>query len=167
MRLITLIAGLLLLSGCGFTPVYGTQANQGNTSVSSELSQIYIANIPDRIGQMLRNNLIDRFYRDSRPPSAGYTLEINDLREQNIGLDITKTSDSTRAQMRLDGTLVLKKNGSTEILLTRNIRAITSYNILGSEFATRVTQNDARENAIASFAEQIEIQLGLYFKRAE
>jgi len=164
MKPLAIIAALLMLSSCGFTPVYGT-ASDAHTPVAAQLSQIYINNIPNREGQVLRNRLIDRFYRTGRPAAPDYTLSVRNLREQKIDLDITKTSDSTRAQLRVEGTLELRNKASDEILLQRNLRTITSYNILGSEFATRITESDARENALKAIAEQIEIQLGLYFNR--
>ena len=165
MRAIALIAGLLLLGACGFTPVYGTASSTASSSVEAQLSNVYIDNIPNRSGQILRNTLIDRFYRSGRPANANYILTVRNLREQTIDLDITKTSDSTRAQLRLNAVMTLRHKNNADILLERNLRTITSYNILSSEFATRITESDARENAIQALAEQIETQLGLYFKR--
>ena len=37
--------------------------------------------------------------------------------------------------------------------------------ILGSEFATRVTEDNARQNALDDIARQVEMQLNLFFKR--
>lgn len=165
MKHLALIAALCLLTACGFTPVYGTANNPPSQTVSAQMSQIYIDNIPNRSGQILRNHLIDQFYRDGRPANAAYQLSVQDLHEQTIDLDVTKTSDSTRAQLRIDAVMTLIDKNTGKTLLTRNLRTITSYNILGSEFATRITENDARENALKALAEQIEIQLGLYFNR--
>jgi LPS-assembly lipoprotein len=42
---------------------------------------------------------------------------------------------------------------------------ITSYNVLGNEFATRVTEDNARTNALDELARQAEMHTGLYFRR--
>ncbi len=159
-----LIVGFcLLLTACGFTPLYGT--GPAGTGVQEDLSVVRIGNIPDQEGQYLRNLLIDRFYTHGRPSDPAYYLEVSPIIERKTDLDITKSSDTTRAQLRLTTSIQLMRAGTTEKLLERKLVAITSYNILGSEFATRVSETDARESAMEDLARQIELQLSLYFRR--
>ncbi len=124
-----------------------------------------INNIPDRSGQYLRNALIDRFYRDGRPINPHYTLNISEVQESSIDLDITKDSDATRAQLRLTSSFTLTDTQSGEIVLSRPLKAISSYNVLTSEFSTRVSAKNTRENALNDIARQIELQIALYLKR--
>ena len=154
------------LSACGFEPMYGTafQSTQG-ADVQAEFSQIEIGNIKDKSGQYLRNALIDRFYRDGRPQNPRYTLNISDISEGVIDLDVTKNSDATRAQLRLDTAMSLVDNESGEVVLERPLRTISSFNVLTSEFATRVSEENTRKNALDNLARQIEMQIGLFFKR--
>lgn len=157
----------LLVTGCGFEPVYGTLGKDSEQDAVTEdmLAQIDIGNIPNREGQYLRNALIDRFYRSGRPVDAPYLLVIEKINEGLRDLDITKSSDATRGQLRLDTQMVLQDRRTGEKVLKRNLRSIVSYNILGSEFTNRVSEQNARENALDDLARQIELQLGLYFKR--
>ena len=60
-------------------------------------------------------------------------------------------------------TLTDKRTG--ELVLQRNLQSTASFNVLGSEFANRVTEQSTRENVIKDIARQIEMQLALYFKR--
>lgn len=159
-----LLSSLFLLSSCGFHPQYGTN-KYSPYGVEEYLQLVQIEGIPDREGQYLRNALIDRFYRSDRPSKVAYILSLSRIEEQLIDLDITKDSDSTRGQLRLQTNMVLKKARTGEELLTRHLQAITSYNILGSEFATRVTEQSARENALDDLAAQVERQIVLYLKR--
>ena len=154
----------LTLTACGFQPMYGT-ASRGNSSIESVLAQVEIGNIPDREGQFLRNDLIDRFYADGRPVSPKYLLAIEPIHETTRDLDITKSSDATRAQLRLETQMALKDMSTGEIVLKRKLTAISSYNVLTSEFATRVSEQNMRENGLKDLARQIELQVGLYFKR--
>lgn len=164
MRLAFLSFCLFCLSACGFQPLYGENKY---TPVGAEdrLAQVEIGNIPNQEGQYLRNALIDRFYRHSRPENPQYLLLIKPVRENLVDLDITKSADATRGQLRLSTGIELKEKGSKTPLLERDLRSITSYNILSSEFSTRVSEENARTNALDDLARQIELQLNLYFKR--
>ncbi len=166
-KILFVTSACLCLSACGFEPIYGThmQSNAGQESVQSQLAQVGIDGIPDRSGQFLRNALIDRFYRNGRPQNIGYTLQIEPINESTVDLDITKSSDATRAQLSLKTSMILKDETTGEVVLTRNLRSIASYNVLTSEFATRVSAQNMRENALNDLARQIELQISLYLKR--
>ncbi len=161
----TLLLGSILftiaiyISACGFTPVY---SKYESNSTSKTLSNIDIAIIPDREGQFLRNILIDSFYDQGYPVNAKYKLHVNPIQESIRDLDVTITSDTTRGQLTLKSSYTLTNIQTNEVPLTRNIKAITSYNVLGSEFATRITEKNARENAIIDLARQIERAISLF-----
>ena len=165
---LSILAGLttIFLTGCGFTPMYGQHSASEPTgqsaAVSQQLSQIGIDIIPDREGQLLRNHLIDRLYRSGYPSTTIATLKVSKVNETRTELDLTKSSDATRAQLHLTATMTLQDTkGKT--LLNRSIQSVTSFNILGSEFASRVTEEAARENALRDLARQIELNLSLYY----
>jgi LPS-assembly lipoprotein len=170
MRLTYLPASLvlcILLSGCGFTPLYGTHSAAHETGVSGQMNTIEISNIRDRTGQDLRNRLIDRFYAKGRPVEALYRLEISEIREDRTELDITKTADTTRTQLKLTTHMRVVDLKTRSHLLDRDLTAITSYNILRSQFTTRITEQNARDNALEDLARQTELQTALYLKRQE
>jgi len=155
-----LIGTLLLLSACGFTPMYGTSGD-----IQANLAQIEINNIPNREGQFLRNELIDRFYTSSRPDQPIYQLQISPIIERIIDLDITKTSDATRSQLHLSTAISLKDLRTSEVVLSKNLNSTSSFNILTSEFSTRVSEQNTRENTLNDLARQIELQIALYLKQ--
>ncbi len=154
-----LCALAVYLSACGFTPLYSNQ------KTIESLSSIEIDVIPNQEGQFLRNVLIDRFYNNGMPLTSTYKLTIAPLQERRKDLDVTITSDTTRAQMMLSSRLTLTEISTGKTLLQRPLKSITSYNVLGSEFATRVTEKNARENALDNIARQIEKALVLYLGR--
>ncbi len=164
---VLVLSAVLALTSCGFEPMYGNvrfnEPTPQEAAIEAQLENIAIGNIPDREGQILRNALIDRFYRNGRPQNPSYTVEIAKVRETTTDLDITKESDTTRAQLRLDVILALKDNQGNTVL-TRDLTSIGSYNILTSEFATRVSEDNMRENALNDLARQIELQVVLYLK---
>lgn len=164
MKAIALTITLLSLTACGFHPVYGVNKYEA-TGIENRFSQIQISNIPDREGQFLRNQLIDNFYRSGRPSSPAYTLKISKISETQRDLDVTRDSDTTRAQLTLSTNIILEDKKTKQNLLERRIQSIASYNVLGSEFANRVSEDTTRENLLKDVARQVELQLSLYFKR--
>ena len=164
MRFFLSIAALLCLTACGFHPVYGVN-KYTPVGVEEHLAQVQIAGIRDREGQYLRNALIDRFYRGGRPANPRYSLKIDTIQEGSRDLDVTIDSDSTRGQLTLTTSLELTDLQTNEIVLVRALRSIASYNIISSEFANRVSEQNTRENALDDLARQTEEQLALYFKR--
>lgn len=162
----TMILGIfaaLLMTGCGFEPMYGHQSEQiDSRAVPHQLSQIAIDIIPDREGQSLRNMLIDRLYQSGYPSVPIGTLKISKIEEARNELDLTKSSDATRAQLRMSAMMTLTDT-SGSVLISRPLKAITSFNILGGEFASRVTEESARQNALQDLARQIELNLSLYY----
>lgn len=161
------LMGCTVLTACGFEPMYGTafQSTQSAADVQGDLSQIEIGNLPDREGVYLRNALIDRFYRQGNPVNPKYSLSLSSIEEELIDLDITKNSDATRGQLKISTTMYLRDMATGEIVLERPLRSISSYNILTSEFTTRVSEENTRKNALDNIARQIELQIGLYLKR--
>lgn len=160
-----LIIPFLFLAACGFSPVYGTLGTGSDYGNEDLLSYIAIDNIPDREGQFLRNELIDRFYRnEGRPTHPQFTLSVSKLNEVKSDLDITETSDSTRGQIRIDAIVVLTDKRTGEKLMERTVLATSSYNIVGSEYATRISEQSNRESALKNLARQIETHVTLYFK---
>jgi LPS-assembly lipoprotein len=156
---------LLSLAACGFTPMYGSGAGSSGVSATQGLDKVDIALIPDQSGVFLRNLLIDNFYQSGYPAGPTHTLSVENLDEREYNLDITRASEATRKQIRLTAKMNLKDNITGQTVLSRDLTAITSYNVLGSQFTTRVSENDAREAALSDLARQIEAQTALYFKR--
>lgn len=152
-----------LLTACGFTPLY---ADRGEKQAGvSRFDDIAIANIPDRSGQYLRNALMDRLYSAGRPSSPRYTLSIDPIAENKSNLDITRSSSATRSQLRLTTKMTLTDTSSGTAVLKRDLVAVDSYNILDSQFTTRISEQSARQNGLDTLARLIEAQLALYFNR--
>ena len=165
MRTFLILASLLIMSACGFTPVYGTLGHDKDFGTEDLLALVAIDNIPDREGQFLRNELIDRFYRDGRPANPQYRLNVIALTETLRDLDITESSDSTRAQLRVQAKIELVDAITGDSLMQRTLHSASSYNKLGSEFATRASEQSTRENVLNALAQRIETQITLYLKR--
>lgn len=159
------LAVTLVLAACGFSPLYGSGAGRSGMAAVAGMDRVEIASIPDQSGMYLRNILIDQFYRDGYPASPAYILSVSKILEYRDDLDVTIDSEATRKRLKLTTTMVLIDKAANVELFKRDLIAIGTYNVLGSQFTTRVSEADAREAALGDLARQIEAQVALYFKR--
>ena len=156
---------VLMLSGCGFQPVYGSFSNATADGVYPQFRDINIAIIPDREGQILRNELIDRLHAGKNVGRTAYTLRVSGIDIRKRDFVIRETSDATRSDIRLLIDFRLIDKQGNKAVLERQLKAFGSYNILDNQFATRVSRDNATKNALTDLARQIERELALYFER--
>lgn len=165
---------VLFLAACGFEPMYGSHSAASTTatadgaapaSVENVLDQVQIGIIPDAEGVYLRNLLIDRFYRSGYPSNPAYTLQTSKISQSRSDLDITFESEATRRLLTVSASIALYDNVNQAKLLERSFKVVNSYDVIGSQFSTRVGEQDALESALADIARQIELQISLYLNR--
>lgn len=165
---LSMLLMLALLSGglgaCGFTPVYGTAGRPNAAAVESALANVQIDPITDRNGQVLRNNLIDRFYADGRPASPRYRLSVG-LAATEEELGIQKDATATRARLRLQASYELIDTTNGQVVYRTFSRSVISYNLLDSQFAILATKQDAYDRGLTELADDIRARLSLYFAR--
>jgi LPS-assembly lipoprotein len=155
-----LLAALPALGGCGFRPLYGDASQPGSTGAN--LADIQISPIANRSGQMLRNNLLDRLTPRGTPRGARWRLDVA-LSESSEGVGILQNETITRVNYRLDANYQLVEVATGKPVLVRASRAIASYNVPSSEFATVVASKDAEARAIDEIADEIRTRLAIYF----
>ncbi len=155
-----------LISACGFSPVYGDYSQSAQTiEVSQALSQINIAPIANREGQYLRNALIDRFYKNGYPENPLYQLSIGPLNEQETDFDITVESEATRRQLKIFAPVRLIHLTSQDTIFSQTLYSFSSYNVLESEFATRSSEQNARDAILDDLARKIEQRITLQLNK--
>ena len=151
----------LAVAGCGFKPLYeGGKRSQ----ISGQLASVRIAPIADRLGQQLRNELLDRINPFGRPGDPRYALNIK-IRESRQELAVRKTELATRANLKIVANFTLKKHGQKPAELLRGTgQATISYNILTANFATMMAEKDARRRAIREISAEITDKLASFFR---
>ena len=168
-------AALLLLGGCGFQPLYGENnaLNSDNApgSVVNELSQVSVAisvtedtdgRRSGLVGFETRNQLIDLLGSNALN-TAKYNLIIQ-LRGVRRGLAVQSDASVTRFNYLLQGNYQLIDNASGSTILTGRSRSFSAYNVVDSEFATVTARRDAEFRAARNIAEDLKLQLALFFK---
>ncbi len=159
---------IMPIGACGFTPMYAGNTTATVTEGSGDLvsfQNIAVANIPDRSGQYLRNQLIDTIYIDGIPNAPRYELQMLRLDESITPLGIRRDETATRAQMRITVQMLLVDKTTGTTALTRNLIATNSFNQLRSQYTTNVSNQYARERALDELARQAVTEIALFLKR--
>jgi len=164
------LAGLVpvvLASGaCGFRPLYARP--ELDDSIALELAAIRINQIGEdterRIGQILRNELIDRLTAGVGPQPQRYRLVI-EIEQQTFALQIQTTDTVTRYNLVLVADMRLLGMDSQEPLYHTTVRATGSYDVVESEYATLVAEQETARDAARDLSNTIANLLALHFQR--
>ena len=153
---------LLALAACGYEPIYGSTRG---AETSAELATVRIDPIKERVGQLLRNQLLDTLTPLGEPSKPAYRLIVT-VEEMKQELAVRKSELATRANMVLTAAYRLTRNGSNAPILARSSAVSASYNLLNNDFANIASEADARERGVRELSEDIARQLSLYFRSA-
>jgi LPS-assembly lipoprotein len=161
-RILSILA-LLQLTACGFQPLY---ASREKGSLPDALNQVFVASIPERSGQILRNHLIDRLYDRGTPEKPDYDLAIG-LRAQEINLGVRLDATSARTRYDLDADYRLTRRSDGQTILSGTARSSVNYARFEAQYATLTAREDATERALREVGEQIVNRLALHFANVD
>lgn len=142
----TLLAGLLLLAGCGFTPVYGPGGNAEGLRGTVEVDEP-----DDPAGFALVRRLEDLL---GIPADPSYRLTAQ-IRLTELDLGVTPDQEITRYHIIGRSSYTLFEISSGKAVSTGSVDNFTSYSATGTPFATTTAQRDARDRLMSSLADQI------------
>lgn len=149
------------LSGCGFHPVYASRADGAGRE---ELAKVRIDLIADRIGQQLRNELLDRFNpRGDAGPSL-YRLGVT-LQQRRVETSIRRDETTRTVRYEVDARFSLVDVANASVAMNGISRAATTYTVFTSEFATLSAENDARTRAVREIADDLALRVGAFLVR--
>jgi LPS-assembly lipoprotein len=149
----------LVLANCGYRPLYG-ERGPDEVSVADELALIRIEAIPDRIGQQMYNMLRERLTPYGKPGQPKYALSIV-LQETRETLFLERDETATRANLTLRANFTLRRLADGEVVASGVSRAVSSYDILASQFASVVSEEDARLRGARAVSDNIRVRLAL------
>ena len=155
-----IIALALLLTGCGFHPLYQAEGDNSKI-VLTKLASIDIAPIPDRLGQIMRNRMLDLF-GSSTLPDYRLTVVISDEIE---GYGFRSDAAVTQEQVTVTAVIALKAIASDALEFETTLRARTSYDVVLSDFATYTQREDAKRRLVEELAEQLHRRIALHFRK--
>ncbi|WP_298380656.1 LPS assembly lipoprotein LptE [Azospirillum sp.] len=157
-----LALALVILSACGFQPLYGDKSY--GAGATEKLNDVDIGGIPDREGQKLRNLLIDRFYPTGRPSSTRYRLEVSlSATEQKLALQ--KDASAVRAQLNVTAPYRLIDTTNGAVVFASSARTIISYNVIEQHYAGVLTVENAYDRALLEISNDITTRIAMHLGR--
>ncbi len=159
-----LAGALTLLGGCGFHPLYGRDSASHQPAMAAQFASIQIAVLPDKLGQKMRNLLIDSLHISGASADPQYTLTMT-VREAVIDLGLQENSTSTRGQVRLTVEYFLNDKLTGKTLLRETLRTSAGYNILINQFSSLLSQDDAETQGLQQISDQMTEHIALYFRK--
>ena len=155
-----LIASLaLLLSGCGFSPMYIAPGSGHGAAIGP----IDVQEIEGKAGHVLKTEL-DRILAVEDNGAPAMNLQIR-LTEQVTQLGIRRDQSATRAELRLIANYVLTPPNNAEIL-RGSVVQVVNYEIPRAAYGEISAQDDARERAAETMAERFRAELALRMAQA-
>jgi LPS-assembly lipoprotein len=162
LRTLAAVCALSLLAGCGFKPVYGVHSAGKSPAAIQQFAAIDIPVLPDRLGQQMRNLLIDSLHPNGAAGDYRYKLAVG-ITEAVVSLGLQENSTSTRGQVRLTVKYSLTDAETGKTVLKETLRTSTGYNILINQFSSVLSQQDAEQQGLQQIADDMTLHLALYF----
>ncbi len=164
-RAVLALAGALLLSGCGFRPVYMSSANGAPGPAARNLAAIHVALIPDRPGQLLRQALQQHFQGADDATPRRYTLLVSyGISGRSEG--IQPNSVATRVELIASASWVLTADDPAHTRITSgSALAMDGIDQFDQQYFAADLGNSAADRRLArAIAGQIALRLAGFFR---
>lgn len=160
MRVRPLLAVIFLILGaCGFHPMYG---GSDGRALRQNLDNITVAPIPDRLGQLVRNSLLDQMTGNGGA-DAQYRLSVFlNLEEEGVGFRQDEAITRTNVMLTADYRVV--RLADKQVALAGKARVFGAYDVVESDFSTLVARRDIKRNLAERVATQIHTRLAAHFR---
>ncbi|GGX40889.1 hypothetical protein GCM10007385_05420 [Tateyamaria omphalii] len=150
MRIFAALALTVVLSACGFEPVYGP----GGAGTKLQ-NRVQVDTPIDREGFLLVRQLEERLGRATAPAyRLGIVLSV---REEARAID--PDGDIRRFHVIGDATYTLTDSATGAVLLSEDVNNFVGYSATGTTVATLTAKSDATERLMTSLADEIVLQL--------
>ncbi|WP_339861756.1 hypothetical protein [Paremcibacter congregatus] len=159
-----------LLAGCGFKPMYG-QFSDGKSDLRDVMANIRVDSIteegrPSRIGQVIRNNLMDRLTPYGETKSAEYILRVTFLIEEH-GYGIREDESVTLQNLKLITAYQLEEVATSKVILDSAARGLVTYDLAQSDYSNMIARNASLGRLVEEVSNQMATRIGAYFSQNE
>jgi LPS-assembly lipoprotein len=156
------LAALLGLSACGFSPMYGGQAG---SAASAQLDQVFVTNIPERPGQVLRESLETQLHADGAPTTELYALNVN-YSIVSTGIGVLQDTATTRNRLTAKASWTLTPIGEPfKPLTSGTATAVNAENIIDQQYFALTLEGDTVNKELADqVAAEITAQIAAWFR---
>jgi LPS-assembly lipoprotein len=155
---ILLVAAALLLAGCGYRPLYGSSSE--TAGVAATLSSISIPEAEDRVGQLIRNDLLSTMR--TVEGEEKYTLLLKPVVKRSSVIDKPQPN-ATREAITLAVSYELVERSSGSVLNSGKTFSHASFDVIRQPFADLQAETNATERAAHEVSADIRTRLAAYF----
>lgn len=149
-KIISLLSALFI-TGCGFTPLYQQR--------EKSFHHVKIATIPDREGQVLKNELLVLFPQNNKGSKTYYLEPVITFDQQNLGLRRDATSKRQTLRAHISFTLIDQALGTAvykdRIVISGGYNVASSTEI--SAISLVASEKDTRERILQQGAQEIKV----------
>ncbi|MET0155012.1 MAG: hypothetical protein ABW189_02765 [Rickettsiales bacterium] len=152
MKNIGILATLLCLVGCGFSPVYAVKEKGG--AHREALASVDVSAPQTREGQLFARELLTLLGGSAeRPIEPLYRAEVT-FKEDELPLHIRRDRIVTRYRMHIDGRYVLRRIVDNAIITEGTVSSTGGYDRVDSDYSTYVSRRELRERLVKALAEE-------------
>ncbi len=149
-----------LLSGCAFKPLYGTTAT--NVQLQETLKTVSIPEVPGRVGQVVRNELIFRFTGGGYADAPQYILSLA-VKESVKSQFVRRDGDSEGQFLELKTSFKLYRVGDDKLpILEGTSFAKAAFNDNTSIYSNVRSRRDAEDRAAKTTAEDLQGRISAF-----
>lgn len=170
-KIFMVLAAVCELAACGFEPLYVEKTsgndlwyynNKFDTDIVREMAQIKIESVSDRIGQMIKNELMDTFNPHGTPKCAKYFLKIQPVSSETVQQALRDDITATREKVKYTVSYSLwdKDNGQ---LVSGSSWVYLSYDLLDNPYSTTMDKKKVEKDGAKIIANDISLRIGAYF----
>jgi LPS-assembly lipoprotein len=155
---ILLVSAALLLAGCGYRPLYGSSSE--TAGVAATLSSISIPEAEDRVGQLIRNDLLSSMRAGKGEDK--YTLLLKPVVKTSGVIDKPQPS-VTRDAITLAVSYDLVERSTGSIVHSGKTFSQASGDVIRQPVADLQAETNATERAVHEVSADIRTRLAAYF----
>jgi LPS-assembly lipoprotein len=166
-RRLVVVPVLLVLAGCGFSPLYGS-GDATSPGVAQDLASVAIAEPQDRLHQLIRNDLLStmRPAGTAEPDRYRLDVEANAAEDKSIE-DSSNSRRSRRSTVRIMASFALKDLSGGKTVYQGRTFSNVSYDEVNQSFADMQARTTAMERGAREVALDIRTRLAAHFASAQ
>jgi LPS-assembly lipoprotein len=156
---ILLLTSALVLSGCGFSPLYGTGPD--GSSVSSQLAGISVDEQNTRLGQLVRNEIVSSVTPAGDTGGRTHRLFLEAIGSEAEAIEAINT-ESLRQHYTANVSFVLYDNSTGKAVYSGKTFSQVAYDRVDVPAANLQAQVNAQERAAREVGQDIRTRIAAY-----
>lgn len=153
------LVGLLALSACGYQPLYATRDD--GSSVTQQLAEVRVAQQSNRVGQLVRNEIVQSTRPVGTQAQDRYHLK---LEAKGSAETLINTADTVHRRLAYNLTtkFQLVDSATQNVLFSGRAFSRVPYDRLDASFANVQARVNAEEQAAKQVGQEVRTRLAAF-----